>query len=63
MTLLHYLALQPVEDEDGSELDQFVHDEEITLEERPDQGELNEFWQHVSDDIHADPEWFQFADE
>lgn len=63
MSLFPFLQLQSVEpDQDGSDLDITI-DDSITLEERPDEAALDAFWQHVSEDVRADPEWFQFADD
>ncbi len=63
MSLLHFLQLQPVEDDESSELDTYAQDESITLQELPeDEERLEQFWESVSADIHQDPEWFNFAE-
>lgn len=37
--------------------------EAITLEERPDQDELETYWKRVTDDITGDPTWFSFSED
>lgn len=68
MSVLQYLQLQPVEpNDDGtsdSPLDASYNPaaDDITLEERPDEAQLETFWNDVVDDIHKDPDWFTFSD-
>jgi len=38
------------------------HDDQWELSERPDMGELTEFWTSVEADVENDPEWFRFED-
>lgn len=55
MSLLKYLALQPIESNDDgpiSELDQYEHDEQIDLSSDEDGEELIEEWQAIADDMH-----------
>lgn len=35
----------------------------ITLEDHPDEDALEAYWDNVEDDIHEDPEWFNFAED
>jgi len=37
--------------------------EAITLEEGVNEGELEQYWQSVEEDISKDPQWFRFTDE
>lgn len=64
------LQLAPIPmDDDGDELTQAIssdpidHDDNWTLDERPDQRELESFWSEVSTDLKKDPEWTDFAKE
>ena len=58
----------PVTD-DNDELTQAIaddivqHDDEWQLNERPNEAELEEFWDEVEDDIQHDPKWIKFSDE
>ncbi len=63
-----HLVPVPVSDDDD-ELTQAIaadpidHDNNWTLEERPDTSELESFWSEVSSDLKSDPEWTDFAKE
>ncbi|HAC56695.1 TPA: hypothetical protein DCF80_04285 [Candidatus Saccharibacteria bacterium] len=63
------IALSPVAIDDDDELtvaienDQASRDDQWELDERPDMGELTEFWDAVVDDVSKDPEWFKFSEE
>ncbi len=65
-TPLH-LAPVPVNDNDNDELTQAIaadpadHDDNWTLEERPDTRELESFWSEVTTDLKKDPDWTDFA--
>lgn len=54
--------------EDTDELTQAVtsdsddHDDNWQLAERPNEAELDAFWDKVEKDIHKDPSWFKFDD-
>jgi len=54
---------------DGDELTQAIvndgadRDNNWELSERPDMGELTQFWTDVETDVQNDPEWFTFNDE
>lgn len=55
MSLLKYLALQPIDssdDETVSDLDRYEHDEVIDLSNDEDGDELIQEWEAISDDIH-----------
>lgn len=62
------LQLSPVID-DGDELTQAVkadtvdHDDNWQLTDRPNETELDQFWDKVEKDIAKDPSWFKFDDE
>jgi hypothetical protein len=43
--------------------DQVDHDNEWELSERPDVGELTQFWTEVEADVQNDPEWFHFSED
>lgn len=55
--------------DDGDELTQAIvndvadRDNNWELSERPDMGELTQFWTDVETDVQNDPEWFTFNDE
>ncbi|MFZ1812181.1 MAG: hypothetical protein WAU02_01480 [Candidatus Saccharimonadales bacterium] len=61
------LELSPVLD-DVDELTQSVqadmidHDDNWSLDERPDESELDAFWSSVEKDIQNDPTWISFDD-
>lgn len=58
----HELQLAPVIDDDD-ELTQAINDDQARqdddwqLAERPDYGELKEFWEEVVQEVKQDPEW------
>ena len=62
-----HLAPVPVSDDDDDELTQAIaadpadHDDNWTLEERPDTRELESFWTDVATDLKKDPDWTDFA--
>lgn len=62
------MELSPIPD-DGDELTQAIvndvadRDNNWELNERPDMGELTQFWTEVETDVQNDPEWFKFNDE
>jgi hypothetical protein len=62
------MELSPVPIANNDELtraidnDPVEHDDVWELDERPDTGELTDYWQSVEDDIRKDPEWFTFSD-
>lgn len=62
MSLQNYLQFQPI---DSSENDDATSDyqknEKIDLNEQIDEPQLEAFWDQVVQDIHEDPEWFNFS--
>lgn len=62
------LQFSPVSD-DGDELTQAiandpqVHDDNWTLDERPNETQLEQYWSEVEDDILHDPKWIKFSEE
>jgi len=44
------------------ENDPATHDDVWELAERPEMGELTQFWESVEADVQNDPEWFRFND-
>jgi len=64
----HPLELAPVSADDDDltrdiELDPVTHDNNWTLDERPDTNELESFWTQVESDLRQDPEWVDFGNE
>ena len=63
------LELAPVPVDDDDELTQAIaadpidHDNNWTLDERPDQTELESFWAEVSSDLKIDPDLTDLAKE
>lgn len=60
MTLLPFLRLQPIDDDDVETPD---IDDTITLKEEINEADLDAFWNQVMHDIHEDPDWFKFESE
>jgi len=62
------LELAPIQIDDD-ELSQAIahdavdHDDNWTLDERPDTQELESFWAQVTDDLKKDPDWVDFGKE
>lgn len=62
------LELEPVlADDDELTLaigaDPIDHDDNWSLDERPDTSQLESFWSEVTDDLKSDPDWTDFAKE
>ena len=61
--------MAPIPADDNDELTQAIasdpidHDNNWTLDERPDTSELEAFWSEVARDLKKDPEWTDFANE
>lgn len=54
----------PAEDDEllrAIEEDTAMRDNAWELSERPDMGELTQFWSEVEADVANDPKWFSFA--
>lgn len=43
--------------------DPLEHDDNWTLDERPDLSELESFWSEVTTDLKSDPNWGKFSNE
>lgn len=61
MSLLNYLQFQEIESEDVPETHRSSGD--ISLDGSIDESSLENFWEKVNQDIHDDPEWFDFAED
>lgn len=64
MSLLNYLQFQPIDsssENDDIPAEHTMH-QGIDLNEQIDEPELEAFWDKVVQDIHEDPEWFNFSD-
>lgn len=65
MSLLNYLQFQPIDP--SSDRDEITSEhrivQEIDLNEQIDEGQLEQFWNQVEQDIEQDPEWFNFSNE
>ena len=65
MSLLNYLQFQPIDP--SSDRDEITPEhqivQEIDLNEQIDEGQLEQFWNQVEQDIEQDPEWFNFSNE
>ena len=64
MSLLKFLQFQPIDPaSDADEInDEHKQRQEINLNEQVDEAKLEAFWNKVVQDIHEDPEWFNFSD-
>ena len=62
-------AAAGLDDDTSNELLQAIvddpsrQDDNWELEDRPDSGVLEQFWNKVEDDIHTDPTWFHFSND
>ena len=65
MPLLNYLQFQPIDPESDKDEINEAHQcrQEIDLKEDVDEGALGDFWDKVVQDIHNDPERFNFSDD
>lgn len=60
------LSPVPIDDDELTQAivtDSQNHDNQWELNERPDMGELTEFWSEVEADVQNDPEWFRFSED
>ena len=58
------LAPIPADDDELTQAiaaDPMDHDDNWTLDERPDTSALESFWSEVTDDLKKDPEWTDFS--
>ncbi len=59
MSVYEYLELQPIDPQDDgsiSELDDFKHDDTISLTNDPDGEELQAAWTHILEEYHTGAE-------
>ncbi len=65
MSLINYMQPQSIDsspDELMKESQSKSKDDSIRLDEQVDEEELDQFWDEVVDDIHHDPQWFNFSE-
>ena len=60
MSLINYLQPQKIDDLADEFYDGRMTDDQIELNDQIDEDSLEKFWDKVVDDIHKDPEWFNF---
>jgi hypothetical protein len=58
MSLLNYLTPQKA----TASIRDLRDDDTFLLDDQIDEDSLELFWEQVSADIHADPEWYNFSD-
>lgn len=68
LTPAHHMQMSPVTSDDDELIDsidndQRNHDDNWTLEQRPDTEELTSYWNTVEKDIANDPQWIRFDDD
>jgi hypothetical protein len=64
MTDLKYLQFQEIDESDNiSESHKERIQDEIVLDDDIDESKLDNYWDHVVDDIHNDPSWFDFSND
>ena len=65
LSIYQYLELQPLESDDNntSELDEYLHDEVIDLDEQIDENVFEEKWDEMIESIHNDPDKLTFSEE
>ena len=57
MSLLNYLGSKQ-----ATETIQNIREEEfLSLDDQIDENSLEQFWEKIVEDIHSDPEWFNFS--
>ncbi len=60
MTLIEDLRLQEIDDSaDDLSRGFTLPEDEIVLSDQVDETKLDQFWDHVIDDIHKDPTWIK----
>lgn len=62
MSLLNYLQFQEIDQSSDEIPVEHQPQDDISLDEPVDENSLEDFWEQVSEDIHEDPEWFNFSD-
>lgn len=58
MSLQNYLNSKKT----SESIEELRKDELFTLDEQIDEESLEKFWDQVVEDIHSDPEWYNFTD-
>jgi hypothetical protein len=61
MSLLNNLQFQKIDDSLDDIPAEHQPQDDISLDESDDEASLNNFWDKVVQDIHNDPDWFNFA--
>jgi len=63
MSLLNFLRFQEIDSSfDDISDENRLRDDNIELDDQLDEDSLEHYWEQVVDDIHEDPEWFNFSD-
>ena len=63
MSLLNFLRLQEIDSSfDDVSDENRLRDDKIELNDQFDEDSLEHYWEQVVNDIHEDPEWFNFSD-
>jgi len=61
MSLLNFLRLQEIDSSFDDVSDESrLRDDDIELNDQFDEDSLESYWDQVVQDIHEDPEWFNF---
>ena len=63
MSLLKYVEFQPIDHLDGPIPVEHTSCDDFSLDDVIDEASLEKFWDQVVEDIHKDPEWFNFDSE
>jgi len=63
MSLLKYLQFQKIDSSSDDIPEEHLPQDDINLKEPVDETSLEQYWNQVVDDIHGDPEWFNFDKE
>ena len=62
MSLLNFLRLQEIDSSFDDVSDESrLRDDDIELNDQFDEDSLESYWDQVVQDIHEDPEWFNFS--
>lgn len=62
MSLLNYLQFQEIDSSFDDVTDDYRSSDNIVLDDQFDEDSLEHYWDQVVQDIHEDPEWFNFSD-
>lgn len=65
MSILNNLQYQPIQSDlpDDADFNAPSTDDTISLSGDVDERELEQFWDHVVEDVEHDPDWFTFSEE